>query len=644
MVRKPVPWLLLFASTVAHAASFDPVWQLGGDDEETTPFSQESFGPNAAPGSATTKDDDYYFAGVYPSPIGTRATDEALENFERSVTAGDPRDRLHFPLTAGQAATTSRLRVTVDLIDGGAWINGSLPGFHSHDVTVKFNGQTLGVHNAIRYRTKLVYTVSAPSVNAVTGENILQIERTGGSSGGYIQFDYLKLEADPDGLADGDGDGMPRWFEETYALSDANGADAALNPDDDGLTNLQEFQRGTNPTDPDSDNDGLSDSQETTTDPLNPDSDGDGLSDSAETTSNPLLADSDADGFPDNLEVEQGTNPLSAASKPFDYPGAIGVQFLSETRIPAALKPGEPAGWLRLPYWNVSDPMPNWPPTSAALTGSLAGLKNHRGQTTTAAANWSFRAATDGAHLGGSDEKLLTGMIYTSSSVPATFTVTGIPYAGYDLLVYLGDVYPDHPGSVQLGSNAATKRYFSSASNPPFVGWKEATATTLETANAANYVRFRGLSGSSQSVTVEQLGNNRVAIHGFQILDSATDSDGDALKDIVEIEHRLNPAVADANTDADDDGLSNAAEITLGTDPHERDTDHDGLLDGQEAAHNANPLLPDTDGDGLIDGDEVFATIFPSFANLTDSDADGFSDSVERNAGADPKNATSIPP
>src|SRR5687768_3667732 len=118
MVRKSVPWSLLFASTVAHAAGYDPVWQLGTDDNTSAPFSQESFGPNAAPGSATTKDDDYYFAGVYPVPIGTRATPEAVENFERSVTAGDPRNRLHFPLTAGQAATTSRLRVTIDLIGG----------------------------------------------------------------------------------------------------------------------------------------------------------------------------------------------------------------------------------------------------------------------------------------------------------------------------------------------------------------------------------------------------------------------------------------------------------------------------------------------------------------------------------------------
>ncbi|HEY8991519.1 MAG TPA: DUF1800 family protein, partial [Luteolibacter sp.] len=643
MVRLSVTWFLsLSAAAMPLAHGFDGVWQLGVDDGETAPFSQESFGPNNAPGSATTKDDDYYFAGTYPAPIGLRATDEALANMERAATSSDPRKRLHFPLTSAQASAASRLRVTVDLIGGGAWINGSLPGFQSHDVTVKLNGVTLGSRTGIVYDTQLVFTVAASAVNASTGENLLQIERTGGSAGGYIQFDYLKLEAEPNGLADGDGDGLPRWFEETYALSDANAADAALDPDGDGLTNLQEFQRGTNPTVADSDHDGLSDAAETATSQTNPDTDGDGLLDGAETVSSPLLADTDGDGFPDNVELEQGTNPASAASKPFDFPGAIGLQFLCEARADAALRPGEPAGWLRLFRWNVTSPLPEW--SSGALTGSISGLKNHRGQTTTAAASWSYRDSTYGVHQGGSDEKLLNGMIYAEPGVPASVSITGIPYSGYDLIVYLGDRYPDHEGAVQLGSNAATRRYFLSGSGAPFTGWHEATATTQAAARPANYVRFRNLSGSSQTVTVESLGDDNVSIHGFQIVDSSTDTDGDGLKDIVELEHGLNPAVADATADADGDGLSNAAEIVLGTDPHARDTDHDGLADGEEAAANANPLNPDTDGDGLTDGDEVHAAIFPSFAHLADSDGDGFSDSVERHAGSDPKSTASVPP
>ncbi|MFX1503085.1 MAG: OmpA family protein, partial [Promethearchaeota archaeon] len=52
--------------------------------------------------------------------------------------------------------------------------------------------------------------------------------------------------------------------------------------DGDGLTNLEEYGLGTDPTVSDSDDDGLTDGEEVNlyvTDPLNPDTDGDGLDD-----------------------------------------------------------------------------------------------------------------------------------------------------------------------------------------------------------------------------------------------------------------------------------------------------------------------------------------------------------------------------
>jgi len=53
--------------------------------------------------------------------------------------------------------------------------------------------------------------------------------------------------------ADDDGDGLPNWFEMVYfgsfpRMSTACGADPASDPDGDGATNLQELQRGTDPT------------------------------------------------------------------------------------------------------------------------------------------------------------------------------------------------------------------------------------------------------------------------------------------------------------------------------------------------------------------------------------------------------------
>jgi uncharacterized protein (DUF1800 family) len=650
----------MFLADPAHASSFVTLWQLGANDGSLSPFSQESFGPNVAPGSAALKDDDYYFAGVYPSPVGGLASDEAITQFERAVTASDPRNRIHFPLTASQASASSRLRITIDLAGGGAWVNGSLPGFATHHIRVQFNGVTIANRNGIAWDTTLVLTVPASSVMAVTGANVLQIERTGGDVGGYIGFDYLQLEADPVALADTDGDGMPRWFEETYQLNDSTASDAALDPDGDGLTNLQESQAGTNPTDRDTDNDGLADFQEsqTGTNPLLADTDGDGIADDGETITNPLLVDTDSDGFPDSFEIEQGSDPVATNDVPYDFPGAIGLQFISEQDSSAMLGRWESAGFIRMPGWNSSTPLPHWSPSGATLNATKNNLADHRGVPTSAAASWSYHFAGDGLHKSNGNARLFNGMIRSertaSTQQPASITLTGIPYATYDLIIYPGYIYPGHRGLVRMDSAPGTNRYFISDSSPPFAGFRQITATTEATIHEGNFVRYRNLTGTNRTITLESLANPDpyanpddnypVGIHGIQIIDSATDSDGDGMPDAIELEYRFNPEVADATADADQDLIPNLTEINNGTDAHHPDTDRDGIPDGAEAANGTSALNPDSDGDGLSDGAEIKGSPFPSSPILADSDGDGFSDPTELSHSSDPTSADSLPP
>jgi len=109
-------------------------------------------------------------------------------------------------------------------------------------------------------------------------------------------------------LFDSDRDGMPDEWEIDHGLDPNNPADANLDHDNDGLTNLNEYQRGTNPKNKDSDNDGMPDGWEVTYD-LNP-------------NVNDASADKDKDGFSNLQEYLGGSNPADSASIPNQPPVA----------------------------------------------------------------------------------------------------------------------------------------------------------------------------------------------------------------------------------------------------------------------------------------------------------------------------------
>jgi len=123
---------------------------------------------------------------------------------------------------------------------------------------------------------------------------------------------------------DTDGDGLADGAEVDADLDPLDPADATLDLDGDGLSNLEEHLAGTDPRRADSDFDSLPDGIEvnvTGTDPLDGDSDDDGLRDAPELQygANPLAPDSDGDGLPDGTEVQYGLDPTNATDLEADH-------------------------------------------------------------------------------------------------------------------------------------------------------------------------------------------------------------------------------------------------------------------------------------------------------------------------------------
>ncbi|HEX4966361.1 MAG TPA: Ig-like domain-containing protein [Thermoanaerobaculia bacterium] len=146
--------------------------------------------------------------------------------------------------------------------------------------------------------TGTVYRSSNPAIASVDAEGLVTAHSSGVVLVSAVNEGALGMvEIAVQVSGDSDGDGLPDDYEIAHGLDPNNPADALADPDRDGLTNLQEFQLGT--------------------DPQKADTDGDGLKDGDEVNvyhTNPLLFDTDGDGISDGLEIASGSDPLDANS------------------------------------------------------------------------------------------------------------------------------------------------------------------------------------------------------------------------------------------------------------------------------------------------------------------------------------------
>jgi gliding motility-associated-like protein len=195
-----------------------------------------------------------------------------------------------------------------------------------------------------------ITAVFVPDSPDIDGDGILNVDEliagtdpTNPDTDGDGENDNLEVGSNPANPTDTDGDGIIDALESSAVDSDNDGVNNEMDPanndpcipnpaagpcdqDNDGLINSIEATLGTNPTNPDTDGDGINDGTENTntTDPLDPcdppnatpacniDTDGDGLLDAQETAlgTNPTNPDTDGDGISDGNEVTNGSDPL----------------------------------------------------------------------------------------------------------------------------------------------------------------------------------------------------------------------------------------------------------------------------------------------------------------------------------------------
>lgn len=484
------------------------------------------------------------------------------------------------------------------------------------------------------------------------------------------------------GLCDTDGDGIPDYYERLNGM-DPNVNDAGGDVDNDGATNLQEYQLGTSATNPDTDGDGVQDGAEINrmdggnpapTNPLLADTDGDTLSDGVETDtgvyvsaantgSDPLKYDTDGDGFADGLEVRRNsdpTNPNIAIATPLINLDATALPLGTLTTWPnTGILPGDFGARSNTPAVTLvqnirgvtldgANPTggfyvgPNTPDYVTGGNGRTveAWIFNptaapeetifswgRRGGTPDGS-NMSFNHGTDPAfgavgHWGGGPD---IGWGAASNVVQGRWT--HVAYT-YHPVTFAKIAYSDGR-QANIETNAGplvTARTILNGTNIlSFLIGSQVEANGTPTPNLRGALTIARIRVYEAPLTAEVI-SNKFAIEAEEF--GQDDRDGDGLPTWYERNYPtfLNPTdPADAALDQDNDGLTNLEEYQAGTAPNNPDTDGDGLSDTAEIRRMdggnpapTNPLRADTDQDGLSDAVE---TDTGTYVSATDTGSD----------------------
>jgi gliding motility-associated-like protein len=429
--------------------------------------------------------------------------------------------------------------------------------------------------------------------------------------------------------------------------------------DGDGVSDYDEVQQGTSPTDDtdakDSDGDGVPDTieEEQGTDPNDSedagDTDGDGVPDYVETVlwpnqglpaGNPNAGgdqdrDTDGDGIPDYQELLEDKDSSTLSYSPATQTVRQGIAI-------TAMSPIYSGG---TPRYTISPTLPDGlriNATSGVISGTLTATQtgtvaytvtaSNNGESATATVTLVYNTAPTGIALSLSSVAENAASGTTVGALSTTDADTGDTFT-FALVSGTGDT--DNSNFSITGTTLSTAAVFD-----------------FETKNSYS-VRVRVTDAGG--LTFERQLTIMVA-------DVNEDRDGDGVKDNEEradgtdpvnacsfklASQNATPSEAWNAADCDNDGLTNQKEKELGTDPLKLDTDGDGVPDGVEMTEGTDPLdvtnYKDSDGDLVPNFVETAnGTATNDSLKFKDSDKDGVPDYIELRDGTNPTNANSF--
>lgn len=395
-------------------------------------------------------------------------------------------------------------------------------------------------------------------------------------------------------LYDSDLDGLPDQWELTYGMNPNDPADALLDSDNDGLTNLEEYRAGTHP--------------------LNPDSDGDGYNDSSEIINGQNPFEKAASPFADvdanyqyyksilNLlqrnilqGIPSGNQLLFGPDEPISRAEFAKIMLDIFCIIPRKEAYEGPSSFTDIPF-SADKPLWYYSITKEAyfqgfITGYIGELDAATGKTPFKPEATISRAEAVKVILEGLERE---GAIKIGAIPPTTPWYLPYMQIGQDLTPYLEK--NQYLKDAYIISAEEAKDPLNPISRAEFIAMADRVLTAYDC--------------------------------------SSIDDDGDGMPNYWERLHGLNPYDAsDANLDPDGDGLTNLEEYKHGTDPFDADTDNGGVKDGEEVKKATNPRNNpqddplDTDGDGLTDKSE--SNVFNTDPNDPDTDKGGVTDGDE---------------